>query len=212
MNKKVGIIIAVVVILALVGFFVLKMGKSTTQVSTNKTPVTQTTVAVANKAETVQGTIKSLITAGKSEVCTYTNQVSSATINGKIYVADGKMRGDFTSVSSAKGESVNSHIIINDAQSVYAWTDLSSRGMKISITAGEKVASTSGNPDINQQVQLSCQGWTPDASLFTVPSTVTFYSLDTLTKPAAGANAACSACANLPAQAQAACKTQLNCQ
>ena len=209
MNKKIGGIIAAVVVIALLGFiFMNRLNKTAPAVvtQTSPTPAAQTTVAVAHKAETVQGTMKSLITAGKSEVCTYTNGINDTTVNGTMYVSGGKMRGDFTAVNVGKNEKVNSHMIVTDAQTAYAWTDLTNRGMKISLTTttATSAAANSGSPDLNKQVQFSCQAWTPDSSLFVTPSNVTFYSIDTST--------ACAACANLSDQAKEVCKTQLHCQ
>ena len=218
MNKKVVLIIIALIIIAILGFVVVKGSKTTTPaVTTQITPAASPTTA---KTETgnVKGTIKSLMTAGKTEVCSYTNQVNGANINGKMYVDNGKMRGDFTVVNSGKNETVTSHILVNDSQNMYAWTDLSARGMKMSLaSAAGATASTSGGPDVNQEVQFSCSPWVADSAMFTVPTTITFYSVSAgaaptgqTTTPAAGTSG-CSVCANLPAAAQSACKSQLNC-
>ena len=208
MNKKTGIIFAGIIILVLLGFVFMNKPKKifpAVVTKTSTTPAARTTVAVAHKTETVQGTMKSLMTAGKSEVCTYTNETSGTTVNGTMYVSGGKMRVDFTAVNTGKNEKVNSHMIVTDAQTAYAWTDLTNRGMKISLTTTTTPSTANnGSPDLNKQVQFSCQEWTQDLSLFVVPSNVTFYSIN--------ASAACSACDNLSAQAKEICKAQLNCQ
>jgi hypothetical protein len=223
MNTKVVVSIAVVILLLVGGGVAYKMMKSSTSSATTQASVTESNVsptAPASTTQNVEGTMKDLMTAGKSEVCTYSNAVNGTTVNGKLYVTSGKMRGDFASVNSGNKETVNSHILINDMQTAYAWTDLSNRGVKIAISAATATASNSGSPDMNQKVQFSCQGWTPDDSMFTVPTTVTFYSMKAVVPPAAGGTAqsvgdnatACAACAKLPAAAQQMCKSQLNCQ
>jgi len=224
MNKNVVIAIVAVLVLAVVGVFAYKMSKKTMTAAPAQVMQVATPTTAPVTSGNVRGTIKSLMTAGKSEVCSYTNQVNGANITGKIYVADSKMRGDFTVVNTAKNETVNSHMIINDGQTMYAWTDLSARGMKMSLASAASVTPAAGansnSPDVNQEVQFTCSGWTTDASMFTVPTNVTFYAISVpqVTGMATGAgagtgvaNPACSACANLPAAAHAACKSQLNC-
>jgi len=219
MNKKIIFIVVAIIIIALLGFIVVNMSKTTKPAVTIQTTPAASPTAAATETGNVKGTIKSLMTAGKSEVCSYTNQVNGANINGKMYVDNGKMRGDFTVVNSGKNETVTSHMIVNDGQNMYAWTDLSARGMKMSLASAASAsgASTSSGPDVNQEVQFSCSSWTPDASLFTVPTTITFYTINagaqttgTTTNPATGASG-CSVCDSLPAAAQSACKAQLNC-
>lgn len=169
MNKKVILIIIAIIVIALLGFVVVKGSKTTTPAVTTQTASAVSPTVATTETGNVKGTIKSLMTAGKTEVCSYTNQVNGANITGKMYVADGKMRGDFTVVNSGKNETVTSHMIINDGQTMYAWTDLSARGMKMSLTAAAgATASTSGSPDMNQEVQFSCSPWMPDASMFTL--------------------------------------------
>lgn len=223
MNKKALVIVIAVIVLALLGFVAVSMSKTTKQAPAQTMQVVPTPTQAVTATGNVKGTIKSLMTAGKSEVCSYTNAVNGSNINGKLYVADGKMRGDFTVVNTAKNETVSSHMIVNDGQNMYAWTDLSARGMKMSLASATAASTTttSSSPDVNQEVQFSCSGWTPDTSMFTVPTNVTFYAIaapptaptgvTTGTATSGAANPGCSACANLPAAAQAACKSQLNC-
>ena len=152
-----------------------KPGAITANTQTNPVlPVA--TLVPTTSVEKVENSIKSLMTAGKTQVCTYTRKDNNTTMNGKIYVADGKMRGDFTELD-AKGQNPNQHIIINDNTYVYAWSDLMNRGVKMTLSAAKSASTTNGSPNLDEPVQLSCQGWTADQSFFTVPTTITFLCL-----------------------------------
>ena len=199
MNKKLGIGIAVVVVVIAV-VAVVVMGKSkpngpavepVVETQTEKTEATATSAAPENKVEatqkattpvekagTVKSSIKSLMAGGKSLSCTYSHTVSGVSVDGKIYITnDGKMRGDFADIDPKTGTKASQHVIINDAKDVYAWSDAKNMGVKMPLTSSRITDPKAGSPDMNAQQDFSCQDWTPDPSVFVVPTTVTFYSI-----------------------------------
>lgn len=218
MNKKMGVIIVIIVLLLLGGGYVMMKGSKSSQ-----TPAAQTAAPTANPTETtatasqVKGTLKSLLTAGIPQNCSFTNDTGGS---GSVYVSGGKMRGDFTSTS--QGKTFSGHMIIDSGYS-YVWSDAMPRGMKIAMSDVQPTGTPAANQgvDVNQSVSYSCKPWVPDSSMFALPTSVTF---STFTMPNAavtagagaavtGAASACSACDSLPAgAAQTACKTQLHCQ
>jgi hypothetical protein len=217
-NKKVTIII---VILILIGAGAYLLMKKVPQLPNNQTTVTQNKPATTG--QTMQGTLKSLLSSGKSQKCEYVNKTEATSVSGTVYISNGKMKGDFTTVS---GENkITGHMIVNSGYS-YVWTDMmTKRGIKMAINQQQQ--QPSGVPannqalDMNKTFTYTCQGWTEDNTVFTPPSDISFstFALPPV-RPSgvvpsnAGANpSACSACDNLPAgAAKDACKTQLHCQ
>ena len=218
MNKKLGLIIIVLVLLLGGGAYVMMSKSKSAPVSptTTEAKPTETTTT----ASQVKGTLKSLLTAGIPQSCTFTNDTGAS---GSVYVSGGKMRGDFQTTS--QGKTFSGHMIIDSGYS-YLWSDAMARGMKIAMSDVQPTgtaATNSQSMDVNQTVSYSCKPWVPDSSMFTLPANVTFTTFTmpksmgttgAMTPPSsAGAPAnACSACDNLPAgPAQTACKTQLHC-
>jgi hypothetical protein len=214
MNKKLVLpIVLVILILLGGGAYIMSQKSSKAPVPLTAQPASPTATTAPTAASAAEGTLKSLLTSGVPQICTFANK-KQATTNGTIYVSGGKMRGDFTSAN--QGQNITGHIIV-DSGNNYIWTDLSNRGMKIALTA-EQTGGTANaqSMDLNQTVSYACKPWAPDASKFTLPTDITF---STLTVPqgasgvsVTGATTACDACNSLPAAAQVACKTQLNCK
>jgi hypothetical protein len=215
MNKKIIIVVLILILIAAGAYLLMK---KTPQAPVNHAPVTIQNKPANSKSQTMQGTIKSLLTAGKSQKCTYSSQLESSSVEGIVYVTNGKMKGDFTTTS--KENKVTGHMIVDGGYS-YIWTDLTSKGIKMAIDLQQQPSSASANsqaPDINQSFSYTCQGWTPDNTVFAPPSNVSF---TTFTLPSSGAmpsgiqvpSAACSACDSIPAGAgRDTCRTQLHCQ
>ncbi len=210
MNKKLAVVL-VILILLLLGGGVLVMNNKSVQTPT-PTPTAEPTKATAAEA---QGTIKSLLTSGVPQSCTFTSEKQAST-SGTVYVSAGKMRGDFTTIN--QGQSMTGHLIIDSGYS-YIWSDLLTRGMKVTLTEGQSSASAGTDNqgmDVNQPVSYTCKPWTPDESKFTLPSNITFTSISVPGSAAPSgtstAPSACTACASLPAAAQSACRAQFNCQ
>jgi hypothetical protein len=211
-NKKI-IIIIIVLVLIIVGVLLVKKAP---QSPTSQTPQGSTETS----SQKIQGTIKSLLSSGKSQKCTYSSKVESMTGNGTVYIANGKMRGDFTSITAET--KVNGHMIV-DAGYSYVWTDSTKQGIKMAIDQAQPSGSPSDSqgPDLNQQFAYTCTGWSADNSIFTPPTDVTF---STFTLPVAQPSgvlpsgseanpAGCSVCDNIPeGAARDTCKTQLNCE
>jgi hypothetical protein len=128
-----------------------------------------------------------------------------------VYVSGGKVRTDFTG-KSASG-TISGHMIA-DSATVHTWMDGMSQGFTTSITAQ---ATTSNNsqqgvsPDT--KVQTSCEPWSADASLFVVPSNITFTDPSAMMKAGASGSAnSCAVCDQAPASARAQCRAALHCK
>lgn len=220
-NKVIAAVVGIILVLALLGggYMLMKKGSAPETTPTQQTtPVTQSATE-----QNVQGTIKSLLSSGRSMQCSFNSSTGSAQVSGTVLVAGGKMRGDFQ--VAEKDLTANSHLI-NDSQFVYIWTDNSKMGIKMAKDLSQTPSSQPGTtmgPDMNQSYTYSCQDWSPDSSLFTLPTGVTFTEVavpkTTVPTPPGTSqtpptmNPYCSYCTNLPAgPAKTACLTQYNCQ
>lgn len=168
--------------------------------------------------------LKGLLAMGGSQKCTFTNSTANSESSGTVYVANGQMRGDFTSTS--QGKVFQSHMIVKDATS-YMWSDAMPQGIKMSFDSMSSNSSQQSGVDPNAQSSYSCSAWSADASLFVTPAGITFQELSAMV-PAAGAGnggsttgsttvtgsaSQCGACDAAPnAQAKAQCRLALHCQ
>lgn len=129
-----------------------------------------------------EGSFMALAKRGGNWKCTVDAQAStgagSAVSSGVVYVSGEKVRADFTSTVQGFGN-VDSHMIA-DGVNVYTWTSMMPQGFKTKMTAMESGGTeTSGQGfDANQSYGYDCERTSADASLFAVPSTVTFTDLN----------------------------------
>lgn len=126
--------------------------------------------------------MKELLGLGGAQRCTFANKVENSESSGVVYVAGGKMRGDFTSL--AAGQTTQSHMIV-DGETSYVWQDGSSQGMKISFADMNAQSGQGSNRsvDVNEKVGYSCGAWAVDASMFALPAGVEFSDLSALLPP-----------------------------
>ncbi|MBP9855862.1 MAG: hypothetical protein KBC48_00935 [Candidatus Pacebacteria bacterium] len=110
-----------------------------------------------------------LIASKKAQKCTVKHEVAGIESNGTVYVAGGKLRGDFVSTG---GASANTHVIV-DGDNVYTWIDGMGMGVKVA-TDSAAGASAQQAVSMNQKLNYDCTNWSVDASVFTRPSGITF--------------------------------------
>lgn len=132
--------------------------------------------------------MKNLVAAGVSQKCTFNESNDISQSSGTVYIANGKMRGDFDSM--AQGIAVKSHMIV-DGEYSYVWTPDTNQGFKMSITAGESTGASGSSVtqgqqtvDYNQELAYSCEPWTADSSRFSLPSGVVFMDMSTMMRDA----------------------------
>lgn len=157
-------------------------------------------------ASSTPSTLRELAASRVSQKCDFTS--ANETI-GTVYVADGRVRSDFT--STAAGKPIVGHALVLD-NTAYAWMDGMSQGFKNSFDATTTANSQGVNPD--ERVSYSCEPWVADAGLFSVPADIQFMSVtDIQVKAGAGAmGASCGQCAQIPdATAKAQCLAALHC-
>lgn len=136
--------------------------------------------------------IAELLSSSTAQKCTISQSAEGSSSEGTIYVAGGKVRGDF--VSQSGGQTMTAHLLV-DGTTSYSWVDGLGVGIKapvrVDASTGEAVE---GEVDINQKLDYQCEPWTSvDTSLFAVPATVQFTDLNSLSTGATAPGA------NLPA-------------
>ncbi|MDO8742580.1 MAG: hypothetical protein Q7J45_03560 [bacterium] len=125
--------------------------------TTTQKPVAPTKVAGVN-------TLSYLYSFKQPLVCSVTvgTTVKRA---GTMYVADAKMRVNFSTAS-----------MIDDGSFLYVWKKGATTGLKLSAVSsvsGSAIA-VSGGFDPANPFSFSCSGWTKDVSILTPPGSVTF--------------------------------------
>lgn len=202
MNKKVVAIVAVLLVLLLGGYFFMTRGKP------GSLPGSQTSTSPSS--------LKDLLTKGVAQSCTFSNEGS----NGTVYVAGGKMRGDFDAVT--EGKTVKSHMIV-DGNTSYIWMDGEKTGFKMSFdpatqSEGSAESTTPGSFDAGADMNYKCGAWINDGSLFKLPADVSFATFAAPSLPPTttegtngGASSQCSYCSSLTGDDKTQCLSALNC-
>jgi hypothetical protein len=167
-----GVVAVAIVILGAGAWMVV--GKGGSSMSTTTPNGTQDTAT-----QTKNTTLKNLIGMSGSQKCTFSKVSAQMNSSGTVYVANGQMRGDFT--TSAAGKTTESHMIVKDNMS-YMWTSASPQGFKMSFDAVATQSDANPEPslDPNADVEYTCSAWSADASLFAEPANVTFRDMSSL--------------------------------
>lgn len=168
---------------------------------------------VSNEKSGTPKTLKDILGLGTAQKCTYPG--------GTLYVASGKVRGDFVSV---EGENqIKGHMIVNGNTS-YIWTDDSKTGFKTTFDA--TTASTPSSSEVQkteginpvQPEDYNCEGWIVNQELFNLPSGVTFSDINDLipsgvpTSTNSDSGSQCSYCDALSGEQKAQCLSAMNCE
>lgn len=126
-------------------------------------------------AGVTEGSLAALAARSGSWKCVVDTTTATALSAGVVYVSEGKVRADFTTSVPSYG-SVETHLIA-DGVDTYTWSSVMPQGIKAKMTteSGKTSAGTSGQ-GINASTiyRYDCEPWAADASLFSVPSSVTF--------------------------------------
>lgn len=213
MNKRLLLFAAGIILLA------AACGKSANQVGSNdknSAPVSNSETAGAKG----QGSFKDLIAMGRPLKCESNFTSEGNTSTGTMYVAGGKMRGDFS--SQIAGKETQMHMLVKD-QTSYTWIEGAgaTMGFKMAITQNNPAQSgkTAKSVNVDQQVSYNCQSWAEDDNQFVVPSGITFQDQSQMMqnlapKSPAGSgqnSAACAAC-DQAGSGKAQCLAALGCK
>jgi hypothetical protein len=177
-NPILWVVGAVVIVAAGVGAW-MYMGPGTAAGPGAENIAPQTQQTGAQTASEPQS-LKTLISYRGSQKCTFSSATATSQSSGTVYVSNGQMHGDFTSLS--QGKTLQSHMIVKDNTS-YVWGDAMPGGFKMSFDSMASGQSSGGEVDPNTPVDYSCGAWAADPSLFVPPTDIQFQDLTTLHAP-----------------------------
>lgn len=225
MNK--GLAIGIIILLAVIGFGVYQVSiknpskgnQTSTQRGIGEPPKSDSAAEESNSPSS----LRELFASGQSQRCAFSSLTEDTRTDGTMYVSNGKMRGDISTVTS--GKTIMSHMIASENE-LFVWMDGETNGMKMTfdpneIQDGETKQKT---VDLDEKVDYQCSGWTGDSSLFDAPPSVTFTNLDSIAIPTTvvpiggsegvtgGNESACAACDSLSGDVLTQCKTALGCK
>jgi len=112
----------------------------------------------------------------------YYRQYQGSVIEGKYFVSEGKIRGDFLSDAPDLSSKIPSSIIIDDT-TIYTWSKIDGKyyGVKSTVGADDDVVSNEGVVSLNQGISYECKSWPAvNLEIFTPPSDVLFRDMNTM--------------------------------
>jgi len=130
--------------------------------------------------ETITGNIKDLFAQNAALECTFSYDAESGSSEGTVYIANHKMRGDF-SYNGGDGQSMKGSMI-RDNEYIYTWNDAQEQGFKMQIdkTKGDAMKEDPDHSDSetfdfdHQDADYRCRPWMVNSSMFTPPADVEF--------------------------------------
>jgi hypothetical protein len=174
MKLYIGLAVAAVVVVG--GYFAFSNSKaqlSDSNVENGEKTEQQENGMMAEEGS-FTGSMFDLAKRGGDFKCTIAHGSDIAVSSGTVYISGEKIRGDFQ--SNVQGMSIDSHMIaLPDA--LYVWSSVAPTGVKLprSNVEGGGDASMGGQySDYQQSYTYDCESWGADASMFSVPSSVTF--------------------------------------
>jgi len=177
--KKViiAIIVIILIVLALMWFKNKSAEAPTNDTATGETGQVATTTGSS-------ASLRDLVMSGKPQKCTFSDTRSGATTQGVVYVGGQKVRGDFTMTTG--NQKTDGHMIM-DGKTTFVWTSAMPQGVKFAMSADATTTAASQMSgqaiDYTSAMNYDCDSWTADASLFSVPTNITFMDLSTMMKP-----------------------------
>ncbi len=120
--------------------------------------------------------MRDLVERGEPVSCTFVHDTETSRSSGEVFVAKGKVRGNFdVSALSIGSQPFKAYMIIVDDES-YVWSSVISQGIKMPISQIE-----SQDPDqaadgisYNSELDYYCLPWSVDSSVFVPPTSVKF--------------------------------------
>lgn len=182
-NTVIGIVIAVVVVALGVWYFSTSNTNPATGTQTDTATTSATTGTTGSSAATTpaagSSTFRSIFTQNGNTQCDYTQTSAGMQGTSVIYIADGKMRGEFRTNTNGVAKAT---LMIYNGGYLYSWKEGATIGTKSSIktiadlpevipsdlTSGAVLGTGSNN------VGWNCHAWAKDVKLFALPSYVTF--------------------------------------
>jgi hypothetical protein len=178
---KKSLIIAIVLVLAVAalgGYFLF--GKNIVSISQ------QTTQTEQNSQN--PSTLKELLTSSITRQCSFKESSDDVDTTGVVYVAGGKMRGDYDNVQG--GKTAKMHMLVMNNYT-YIWTDGQTKGYKMlfnpestSETSSPSASTNQEQVDLDRKIDVNCSTWVADGTVFELPGGIEFMDISSMAQPA----------------------------
>ncbi len=177
---KSKIIIGILVVAVLVGsgvFYFKKSGKEYVANQTADTKLVQVESPIVG-GQKISGSMKDLTLRSESLRCVFNQDTQFAKTLGYVYVADGKVRGDFTVTPTVAQAKPFTASMIADSETSYVWSSVLKEGFKIPTKTElePKPKDIVDGVDFSQNLDFTCEKWSKDFSAFTPPANISFIS------------------------------------
>lgn len=182
-NKIIGII-AVVLLVALGIWYFSSSNNSGVTGTQDETGAAETATGAAGNANAAAkpaatNTFRSIFTQSGNHECLYEQVTASSKTSSRIYIADGKMRGEFRTMS---GGISSANIMIYSGGILYSWKEGATTGKKSSIASLAELPEaipadlTSGAAfGVSlDNVSWDCHDWAKNPAMLAVPAYVKF--------------------------------------
>lgn len=171
MNKTLAYSIVGIIVVAGIVAFIAKGPKTIVKNSGDTGTNTETPVETTKS----QKSIKELLASNSPTQCTFRIKVDNSESTGSVFIADNKMRGEFSSTTS--GKTYSSRLIIDNGI-MYSWMDGQKTGVKLAVNGKGQIGGN--NIDANTKLDSECQPWTINTSIFLLPAGITFTDLNAM--------------------------------
>ena len=177
-NKIIGGIVLAVILVWGIWYFTSSKIDTNVAGTQNETGTTGSTNTAVKPAGT-PSTFRSIFTQSGNHECLYEQVTSSGKSSSRIYIADGKMRGEFRTVS---GTDTTATLMIYSGGTLYSWKEGATTGKKSSIRSiaelpeaipGDLTSGASFGVSLDN-VSWDCHDWAKDPAVLMVPSYVKF--------------------------------------
>lgn len=124
--------------------------------------------------ESITGSIKDLLTKGKSMKCTYKETRDGETFSGVLYVAGNKSKTEIE--FQVDGKTGNMYTL-SDGEWVYSWGTFLPQGVKMNIKEMPKDQTDNSQEtasNFEKKMNYKCRFWIKDSSKFELPADVQF--------------------------------------
>lgn len=175
------------------------------------------------KNEQKQGSLKQLMSQASPQKCIVSSATENSQSEGTVFIANGKMRGDF--VTEVDTKTTTSHMI-SDGKTLNGWSDETTMGFMFNMDQTAQATTTNQQAvDVNSNYNYNCEDWKEDSSKFELPKNIEFKDFSALQtqmqgttnlKMDASANAnikavQCNACAQA-GEGKAQCLAMFKCE
>lgn len=119
----------------------------------------------------VATSLRVLLQSGATQKCTFSETIPNSSRSGTVYMATGRMRGDF----SVPGGARSAHMITDGLEARF-WSDSEIKGVVVRYRKEEQPLKQDSlqTLDIDAKIEYSCEAWKAEETLLQSPADIVF--------------------------------------